>query len=75
MAVATINVQLDDDTARIYTAASTEDQKKLQMLLSLWSREFIMSPTPLTVLMDEISERAEARGLTAEVLESLLYAD
>jgi hypothetical protein len=75
MAIANITIPLDAQTARIYTSASTEDKKKLRLLLSLWLREFAVSPTPLKIIMDEISEKAQARGLTPEILESLLNAN
>ncbi len=75
MAMATINIQLDKDAAQIYTTASVENQEKLRMLLSFWLREFDVSSIPLTDLMDEISDKAQARGLTPEILESLLYAN
>lgn len=68
----TIAIPLATDSAQIYTTASAEDQKKMQLLLSLWLREFGASPKPLGVLLDEISEKAQARGLTPEILESLL---
>ncbi len=75
MTVSTISVQLDNDAARIYTAASTSNKEKLRMLLSFWLREFAVSSIPLTTLMDTISDKAQERGLTAEILESLLDAD
>jgi len=75
MAVSTISVQLDTDAARIYTAASASNKEKLRILLSFWLREFVVSSTPLTTLMDAISDKAQERGLTAEILESLLDAD
>ncbi|MCB9078210.1 MAG: hypothetical protein H6631_11495 [Anaerolineaceae bacterium] len=75
MTVATINIQLDDDAAQIYTTASEEDRKKIQLLLSFWLREFDLPSIPLTDLMDEISEKAQQRGLTPEILETLLDAD
>ena len=75
MTVATINIQLDDDAAQIYTTASEEDRKKIQLLLSFWLREFDLPSIPLTALMDEISEKAQQRGLTPEILETLLDAD
>ena len=74
MAIAKITVPVDDQTARIYTSASAEDKKKLRLLLSLWLREFAVSPPPLNAIMDEISDKAKARGLTPEILESLLNA-
>ena len=75
MTTATITIQLDPEAARIYTKASREDKKKLQLLLSLWLREFGIPTKPLEALMDEISAKAQARGLTPEVLAALLNAD
>ncbi len=75
MTMTTISVRLDADTARIYTSAPPEDQKKLRLLLSLWLREYAIAPTPLKQVMDQIGEKAQARGLTPEILESLLHAD
>ncbi len=75
MTMATINIPLDADTARIYSSASPEDQKKLRLLLSLWLREYVVDPTPLSQVMDEVSDRAQARGLSPEILDSLLNAD
>ena len=75
MTLSSIKIPLDPETARIYADASPEDQKKLRLLLSLWLREFAVSPTPLKAVMDEISRKAQARGLTPEILESLLHGD
>ncbi len=72
MTVAAIDLQLDEDAVQLFNTASAEDQQKLRVLLSFWLREFILSPTPLTTLMDEISDKAQSRGLTPEILESLL---
>ena len=75
MTIANITIPVDTQTARIYTRASSEEKKKLRVLLCLWLREFAASPRPLKVVMDEISEKAQARGLTPEILESLLNAN
>ena len=75
MRITTVAIPLDTDTARIYSDASAEDKKKLRLLMSLWLREFAVSPTPLKVLLDEISEKAQGRGLTREILESLLNSN
>jgi hypothetical protein len=45
------------------------------VLLTLWLRDLILSPRPLQVIMDEISQKAQERGLTAEILESLLNGE
>jgi len=75
MTIANITIPVDTQTARIYMKASTEEKKKLRVLLSLWLREFAASPRPLKVIMDEMSDKARARGLTPEILETLLNAN
>ncbi len=71
MSIATINIQLDEDAAQIYTQASAEKREKLRLLFSLWLREF--EDLSLPSLMDKISDNAQKRGLTTEILDSLLY--
>ena len=69
----TIQIPLDPELAQVYNRASSEDQHKLQTLVSLWLRKIDSStPDSLSRLMDEISDEAAARGLTPEILESLL---
>jgi hypothetical protein len=72
MDLSMINVQLDRDAARIYKKASQTDKKKLNLLLSMWLREYDDPEISLSAVMDEISDNAQARGLTPEILESLL---
>jgi hypothetical protein len=73
MATATISLEVDPDTARAFSSASAEDRRKLQLLLRLRLRELTERPArPLKDVMDEIGRYAEERGLTPEILESLL---
>jgi hypothetical protein len=73
MTTATISLPLDATTARAYAGASPEDRKQLELLLALRLRELTAHPgRPLREVMDEIGQSAEARGLTPELLESLL---
>ena len=66
-----IPIPVDAETARVYREASAENQKKIQLLLRL--RELAELPSgSLAEIMDEIGTKAEARGLTPEILESLL---
>ena len=67
-----VNVPLDNETAKIYQQASSAEKKKMQVLLSLWLREFEKPSTTLEKLMDDISRKAQERGLTPEILESIL---
>jgi hypothetical protein len=73
MSTATISLQVDANAAQAFTAASAEERRKLQLLLSLRLRELTSGPTrPLAQIMDEIGSQAEAQGLTPEILDSLL---
>ena len=70
--MATVKVPLDNETAKIYETASMADKKKMQLLLSLWLREFEKPSITLDRLMDDISRKAQERGLTPEILDSIL---
>ena len=67
-----VKISLDNETAKIYEAAPLTDKKKMQILLSLWLREFEKPSVSLDELMDDISRKAQERGLTPEILESIL---
>ena len=75
MTTTTITIPLDAETAKIYTEAPAEIRRKLQLLLGLWLREFTVSPRSLQSVMNEISRKAQERGLTPEILESRLNAE
>ena len=67
-----VEIPLDTESARIYQKASAEKKKKLQILLSLWLREFDKPSKSLDAIMDEMSRKAKERGLTPEILNSIL---
>jgi hypothetical protein len=76
MAITTITIPIDAELARIYNTASIEDQKRLQAFLVVLLRAIAGSvQLDLNTLMDTISDRAQARGLTPDILESLLCDD
>ena len=69
-----ITIPVDAETAGAYHTASPDDQKKIQLLLRLGLRELAELPTDSIVeIMDDIGAKAEARGLTPEILEALLH--
>ena len=73
MSASTITIPIDPETAKFYERASREDQRKIQLLLSLRVRDLTTAPLPpLKTIMDELAENAQSRGLTPEILESLL---
>jgi hypothetical protein len=69
----TITIPLDPQTANAYDSAAPEEKRKIQALLSLWVRELAAGQYPsLQEVLDEVGRKAKARGLTPEVLDSLL---
>jgi hypothetical protein len=73
MATEPTSILVEPDIANAYNSASQEDQKKIQLLMGLWLRELSTQPDmSLTEMMDMISDRAQSRGLTPEILESIL---
>jgi hypothetical protein len=73
MANSTITIPLDPQTARAYNSAAPEEKRKIQALLSLWLRELASGEyPPLQQVLDEVGRKAKSRGLTPEILDSLL---
>ena len=73
MTKATITIPLDPDTARAYESAAPEEKRKMQALLSLWLRELAAGESPsLEQVLDDVGRKAKDRGLTPEMLDSLL---
>ena len=67
-----ITIRVSEEAARAYETASPEDQRKLNALLSLELSEVRLGRKSLEDVVAEISREAQKRGLTPEVLESLL---
>lgn len=68
-----ITIPLDPQTAWAYDSAAPEDKRKMQALLGLWLRELANGDHPsLEQILDAVGTKAKARGLTPEILESLL---
>lgn len=73
MATVPITIQVDAEVAKVYTEASAQDRQRIEMLLSLQLQDFIANPPrPLGDVIEEISARVADRGLTEEILESIL---
>ena len=76
METAPITIEVDAAAAKIYAAATPEEQRGMQVLLSLRLQDLTDGPArPLREVIDEMSRRAAERGLTPEILESLLQDD
>jgi hypothetical protein len=72
MSTETIVLEVDADLAQAYREAPESDQSKLSLLLNLWLRELFAQSTSLAALLDELSDKTEGRGLTADKLADVL---
>ena len=67
-----ITVSVGSKVARVYRAASDSERRKLDLLVNLRLREVTNSRKPIQEVMAEISRNARKRGLTPEILQSIL---
>lgn len=67
-----ITIHVDPEAARAYRAASEQERRKFDLLLSLRLQDVLRPSGSLKELMQDISRKAQERGLTPEILESIL---
>ncbi len=67
----TITIQVDEDIKKAFEGASPETKKQLSSIIQLFLRKNLHNKT-LTQVMAEISDKAQQRGLTPEILEEIL---
>lgn len=73
MLTETITLQVESDVARFFNDAPQTDKQTLQALFGSWLKQYSEADVDsLKQTMDEISRNAKSRGLTPEILESLL---
>jgi len=72
METKTITIRVSYEAASAYETASAEQQRKLDALLSLKLSEVVRDKRPLETIMSEISRKARERGMTPDILESIL---
>jgi hypothetical protein len=69
----TITITLDPQTALAYERTLPEEKLKIQALLSLWLRELVGGEHhSLQQILNDVGQKAKARGLTPEMLDSIL---
>ena len=69
----TITLEVLSEIAEAYEISSPEEKQQIQYLITLLlKREDENDLEFLRKIMDEISDRAIARGLTPEILESII---
>ncbi|MDJ1171616.1 hypothetical protein PMG71_19475 [Roseofilum sp. BLCC_M154] len=72
--MASIILQVDEDIKSAFEQANPEIQKQLSDIVQLFLRERLYSKS-LTEVMAEISDKAQQRGLTPEILQEILADD
>ncbi|MEB3883622.1 hypothetical protein [Lyngbya sp. CCY1209] len=68
----TITVRVDAETAKAYESSSEIERRKIDLLLNLKLKQMVKPSRPLEEVIREISQNAQNRGLTPEMLESIL---
>ncbi len=66
-----ITIQVDPEIAKAYREAEPEKQQKIQIFLNIMLQKTV-SQKPLLDIMEEASQQAIAKGMTPEILESIL---
>jgi len=73
MPIETITTEVGSNAARFYNDAPQTDKQKLQALFGSWLKHYAEADVDsLKRTKDEMSRNAQNRGLTPEILESLL---
>jgi len=68
-----ITIAMDGATERAWNAADQQERQKAQALLGLWLREVLLEKRrSLDEVLEEAGRKAQSRGLTPEILDSIL---
>ena len=67
-----ISIRVDAEAAKAFKSLSEGDRRRLEAILSIRLSEITQRPESLESVMQEISDKAKASGLTPEILKSLL---
>lgn len=72
-----VTIPLKPELVALYEQASEADREKAAMLFQTMLEDLIATEEmdSLSAIMDRISDKAEARGLTPEILDELLNDD
>ena len=68
-----ITLQVESNVARFYNYGTETNKQKLQTLFGSWLKHYAEADVDsLKRMMDETGRNAQRKGLTPEILESLL---
>jgi hypothetical protein len=70
-----ITLYVNPEAARIFETVSIEQRRKIEALPSLKLTQANREKRTLEEIMSEISQTAQERGLTPEILDSILHED
>lgn len=68
----TITVAVDSEVAEKYRSASDMDRRRMDLLINSYLLRMMGPRRSLQEVMDELSRKAQERGLTPEILQSIL---
>jgi len=68
-----ITIHVDPDAAKSYRDAPEEERRKLDLLLSMRLKDAVRPGRSLRQVMSELSQKAQSRGMTPAILESILH--
>ena len=72
MEMKTIQIRVTEAIAKRFEAASEEERRKIEALLSLQLGDLTEPERSLEEVMDSMSEYAQPQGLTEEILETIV---
>jgi hypothetical protein len=76
MSTEAITLELDADAVRAFKSASGEEQERIKTLIGAWLLAYARADaSSLKETMDDVSRKAAERGLTPEILQSILEGD
>ncbi len=76
MSTETITLEIDSTAAQAFKSVSAEERAKLQILFGMWLQEYSKADeSTLLQTMDEISDKAKKRGLTAQDLDVIMQQE
>ncbi|MFO5527368.1 MAG: hypothetical protein ACLBM1_05955 [Cuspidothrix sp.] len=70
----TITINVDHEVAKAYREAEANKQEKLSVIIKLFFQPDFANKS-LSQVMEEIADKAEKRGLTPEILQTILDDD
>jgi hypothetical protein len=70
-----ITIRVDAEAAKAFQSASADNRRKLEALLSIRLSEATKPGASLQQIIGEMSRKAQERGLSPEILQSILNED